>query len=75
MNKTANLHFPKRLDVNIVDMSKTKERDLITAGYYSAHDARFESNPTSGFCGGEVGPTPVISLMRTGTAGRGTTTS
>ena len=46
-------------------MSKTKARAPFIEGYYSAHESRFESNPTSGFCGGEIQPyTPARSHMK-----------
>ena len=77
MSKTANHQFLKRLDVNVVDMSKLKPREDIISGFYSAHEGRFETNPASGFCGGTVAPTAVSSpaVTRVATAAGGTSTA
>ena len=76
MRRTANHQFLKRLDVKVMDMSKTKPRDDIISGMYSAHEGRFEANPASGFCGGTVAPSSLVSpaATRVGTAGGATST-
>ena len=70
MSRTANHQFLKRPDVNVLDMSKTKPRDDLIAGMYSAHEGRFEANPASSLCGGTVAPSTVASpvMTRLGTA-------
>ena len=63
-NKT-NSQFTKRLDSHIIDFNKRTGHGTITDGYVTAHESRFESNPTSGLCGGEI---QRLSLVRAGTA-------
>lgn len=63
-NKTNN-QFSKREDSHIIDFNKRTGHGSITDGYFTVSDGRFESNPTSGFCGGEV---QRLSLTRAGTA-------
>lgn len=76
MRRTANHQFLKRPDVNVLDMSKTKPREDIISGQYSAHEGRFEAYPASGFCGGTIAPSSLASpaFTRVGTAAGGTST-
>ena len=60
----ANSQFSRRLDTHIIDFNKRTGHGTITDGFFSAHEGRFETNPTSSFCGGEI---QRYSLIRPGT--------